>query len=90
MNPASILKTITFGISYLVLGEDYKFETALYKDSSNNVYVKLGGDTLLSQGDLVNLFKEFKEKFDTTKINNIYIDDSLLDKNPYPISCIQD
>ena len=90
LNPASMLKTLTFGISYLVLGENYKFETALYKDSSNNIYVKLGGDTLLSQGDLNNLFKEFKEKFNTAKINNIYIDDTLLDKNPYPIGWMEE
>ena len=90
LNPASMLKTLTFGISYLILGENYKFETALYRDSANNIYVKLGGDTMLSQGDLNNLFKEFKEKFNTAKINNVYIDDTLLDKNPYPISWMEE
>ena len=90
LNPASMLKTLTFGISYLVLGADYKFETALYKDSSNNIYVKLGADTLLSQGDLNNLFKEFKERFDVSKINNIYIDDTIIDKTPYPISWMEE
>ena len=90
LNPASTLKTLTFGISYFILGENYKFETALYKDTSNNIYVKLGADTLLTQGDLNNLFKEFKQKFDTRKINNIYIDDTILDKNPYPMSWMEE
>lgn len=90
LNPASILKCITFGIDYLVLGEDYKFETAIYKDSFGNIYVKLGADVLLSQGDLNNLFKEFKEKFDVSKINNIYIDDTIIDKTPYPISWMEE
>jgi len=90
LNPASTLKPITFGISYLVLGEGYKFETALYKDSNNNIYVKLGADTLLSQSDLNELFKQFKEKFDVSKINNIYIDDTILDKDPYPISWMEE
>ena len=89
LNPASTLKTITFGISYLVLGEGYKFETALYKDSANNIYVKLGGDTMLSQGDLNALFREFKEKYNVS-INNIYIDDTLLDKTQYPLSWMEE
>ena len=90
LNPASTLKTLTFGISYLVLGENYQFETALYKDSSNNIYVKLGADTLLSHNDLNNLFSQLKEKFDVSKINNIYIDDTILDKTPYPISWMEE
>ena len=90
LNPASTLKTITFGISYFILGENYKFETALYKDNSNNIYVKLGADTLLSQADLNNLFKQFKTKFNTEKINNIYIDDTIFDKNQYPISWMEE
>lgn len=84
LNPASTLKLLSFGAAYKVLGEDYKFETALFKDDKNNIYLKLGGDTLLSQADLNDLFFQLKSNFDITKINNIYIDDSIIDKTPYP------
>ncbi len=84
LNPASILKLLSFGAAYKVLGEDYEFETSLYKDDKNNIYLKLGGDTLLSQGDLNELFSKLKSNFDVTKINSIYIDDTIIDKAPYP------
>lgn len=84
LNPASIVKTLTFGASYVTLGADYEFKTVLYKDSSNDIYIKLGGDPLLSSDDLCKLFKTLKSKFDTSKIRYIYIDDSIIDKSPYP------
>ena len=86
LNPASTMKVLVFGSSYLTLGKDYKFETSVYKDSKNNLFVKLGADPLLTQENLNNLFKELKTKFDTSKIQNIYIDDYIIDKNPYPNS----
>ena len=61
MNPASTLKTLTFGASNIVLGSDYEFETALYK-YGNDLYLKLGGDALLSKNDLVNIFSQFKKE----------------------------
>ncbi len=85
LNPASVQKMLTFGVSYLTLGDDYKFETALYKDNKNNLYIKLVGDTLLTQNDLVKLFSNIK-----TPINNIYIDDSIFDKDPYPNSWMEE
>ena len=36
LNPASTMKVLTFGASYLELGKDYRFETAVYKDSKNH------------------------------------------------------
>lgn len=84
LNPASTLKLLTFGSAYKVLGENFDFETALYKDANNNIYLRLAGDTLLGQDDLNELFSKLKINFDTTKINNIYIDDSIIDKIPYP------
>ena len=86
LNPASILKTLTFGASYLVLGDDYKFETILYRDNLNNYYVKLGGDVLLTKNDLADLFSSIKK----CKINNIYIDDSIIEKTNYPNSWMQE
>ncbi len=84
LNPASTMKVLTFGASYLELGKDYKFETAIYKDSKNHIYLKLGADPLLSQNDLDKLIKEAKSKIDTSKIQGIYIDDTIIDKTPYP------
>lgn len=82
LNPASILKVLTFGASYIVLGDNYNFETTLYKDNQNNYYVKLGADTLLTTKDLAGLFSKIKN----SKINRIYIDDSIIDKSDYPQS----
>lgn len=89
-NPASTLKLLTFATSYKVLGEDYEFKTSIYK-YNNDLYLKLSGDTLLESKDLVKLFKELKTKYDTSKINNIYIDDSIMNKYlPYPAGWMQD
>ncbi len=90
LNPASTLKVLTFGASYLELGPDYEFETALYKDGANNLYVKLSGDVLLSQNDLNKLFATLKTKIDVSKIKNIYIDDTIIDKMPYPLGWMED
>jgi len=85
LNPASILKTFTFGASYRVLGANYKFETSIYK-YNNDLYLKLSGDTLFSKSDLNKLIKSAKSQFDFSKIDNIYIDDTIFDKTPYPSS----
>ena len=80
LNPASTLKPLTFGLSYLILGANHAFETSLYEDKDNNFYIKLGGDVLLTQDELNKLASNLKNK----KINNIYIDDTIFDKTPYP------
>ncbi len=79
LNPASSLKALTFAASYLTLGCDYNFETALYKDKDGNLYIKLAADPDLTSNDLNNLFKSYKGN-----INTIYIDDSIIDKVEYP------
>jgi PBP4 family serine-type D-alanyl-D-alanine carboxypeptidase len=70
----------------LVLGSDYNFETALFEDCENNIYLKLGGDVLLTQKDLNNLISNLKNK----KINNIYIDDSIFENEKYPSSWLDE
>lgn len=80
LNPASSVKALTFGAIALVLGDDYKFETALFKDKNDNYYLKLAADPLLTHTNLESIFKSLKNK----KINNIYIDDTIIDKVPYP------
>lgn len=86
LNPASGLKLLTLGVSYMVLGSDYNFETGLYQDDDNNFYIKLGGDILLKKEELIKLLSNLKGK----NINNIYIDDTIFDKVPYPSSWLDE
>ncbi|MBQ4646337.1 MAG: D-alanyl-D-alanine carboxypeptidase [Candidatus Gastranaerophilales bacterium] len=86
LNPASILKVLTFGASYDVLGEDYIFETGLYQDEEKNIYIKLGGDVLLNQDNLNLLVGNLKD----IDFKEIYIDDSIFDKEKYPNSWIDE
>ena len=85
LNPASVLKVLTFGASYNTLGKGYKFETSLYKHN-NDIYLKLGGDVLLSQKDLNELISSLKN----IQFNNIYIDDSIFDKEEYPATWLEE
>ena len=90
LNPASILKVLTFGSSYKTLGKDYEFETALFKDNNNNLYLKLSADTLLTQSDLNKLFTLALSKIKAQNIKNIFIDDTIIDKAPYPSGWMED
>lgn len=90
LNPASVLKLLTFGASYKVLGSEYEFETVVYKDANNNLYIKLGADPLLSYLHLEKLFFDVKQNLNVLKINGIYIDDTIFDKTPYPSSWMQE
>jgi len=85
-NPASILKVVSFAAAYDILGSEYEFKTSLYKDDLNNFYVKLGGDVLLNQDDLVSLISNLKNQ----KINKIYIDDSIFDNEKYPKTWLEE
>ncbi|MBQ7286239.1 MAG: D-alanyl-D-alanine carboxypeptidase [Candidatus Gastranaerophilales bacterium] len=85
-NPASLLKTITFKKAYDVLGGNYQFKTELYLDENKNAYIKLGGDVLLTYDDLKKLTSNLKDK----EINNIFIDDYIFDKDPYPSSWLDE
>ncbi len=86
-NPASTLKVLTFGASYLVLGDDYEFKTALYKDNQNNIYLKLGADALLKQSDL----DELISKISNTNFKNLYIDPYIIDSDElYPASWLEE
>lgn len=86
LNPASVLKLLTFGAAYDVLGSDYVFETALYQDNDKNIYLKLGGDVLLTQKDLNSLISNLKN----INYKEIYIDDSIFDKEKYPSSWLDE
>ena len=86
LNPASVLKLLTFGVVHEVLGSDYIFETSLYQDNEKNIYVKLGGDILLTQKDLNELISNLKD----VDYKEIFIDDSIFDKEKYPSSWMQE
>lgn len=78
VNPASTQKLVTSAAALNTLGKDYKFETALYKSTNNELFLKLGADPYLSTGDLKTLFNEAKTKNVLTP-KMVYIDDYVLD-----------
>ena len=80
------MKVISFAAAYDVLGSDYEFKTSLYKDCLNNFYVKLGGDVLLNEDNLIELISNLKNQ----KINEIYVDDSIFDKEKYPSTWLEE
>ncbi len=83
LNPASTLKLIAFAPILNTLGENYKFETAIYK-SGKNLYIKLGADPLLTTYNLRELATLAKNKVNFDSIEKIYIDDTIIDKVNYP------
>lgn len=82
LHPASTLKIFTAYSSLNSLGSDYAFKTQFLKDSNNNLYIKLGADPLLTSSQLKVAFHKLKES-GNTKFNNIYFDDSVLDKKEF-------
>lgn len=78
LNPASTLKMFTTPAALNSLGNDYCFKTQLYVDKNNNLYVKLGADPLLTSLELKHLVRNLKIQ-NRKKLNNIYIDDSIID-----------
>ncbi len=83
LNPASSLKLFTMAASMNTLGENFTFDMAFYKDKNNNLYLKLSGDPLFTTADMNMLAKNLKAAY-KGKINKIFIDDSVMDKVPYP------
>ena len=81
MHPASTLKLITSSAAVDTLGNDYKFKTQLYKSINNDLYLKLSGDPLLKTQDLEKLIQVAKTKKIVPK--NIYVDESVFDKNEW-------
>lgn len=81
-NPASTLKIVTFAAALDNLGSDYEFKTSLYKSTNNDLYLKLGADPYLTTKDLKDLFVVAKNK-KILEPKNIYIDDSVFDRNEW-------
>lgn len=82
LHPASTLKIFTTYVAMDTLGYDSFFRTQFYKDSENNLYIKLGADPLLSSSQLKNAISKLKEKGNSS-FNNLYFDDSIIDKNEF-------
>ncbi len=82
LHPASSLKVFTAYPSLEVLGYDYYFKTQFYKDSSNNLYIKLGADPLLTSAQLKQAVLKIKEQ-GCKSFKNLYIDDSIIDKKEF-------
>ena len=80
--PASTLKLVTLKAALDTLGYNYEFTTKLFKNTNNDLFLKLGADPFLSSSDLNYLIKTAMEK----KINspkNIYIDDYVFDNTEW-------
>jgi len=81
-NPASTLKIVTYTAALDNLGQNYKFKTSLYKSTNNDLYLKLGADPYLTSKDLKGMFSTAKSK-NIVEPKNVYIDDSIFDKNEW-------
>lgn len=78
MNPASVQKIFTMKSAYNTLKPEYTFDTSVYTDKQNNLYLKLGADPSLTTGDLKKLFANTKENHKKA-VKDIVIDPSIID-----------
>ena len=78
VNPASTQKLISSAVALDALGTDYTFKTELYKNTDNELYLKLSGDPFLSSKDLETLTDAAKNK-NILEPKAFYIDDYVLD-----------
>jgi len=76
VSPASTQKIITATPAFMVLGEDYKFSTKLYKNNSNDYVVVLGADPYLTSRDLEKLVKFIPKEPHSINIDSTIIDDN--------------
>lgn len=82
MNPASVQKIFTMKAAYNALKPEYTFDTYVYTDKHNNLYLKLGADPSLTTGDLKKLFANAKENHKKT-VKDIVIDPSIIDNTQW-------
>lgn len=79
---ASVSKLFITGAAIEILGLDFRFETKVYIDNKNNLYIKGGGDPLFVSESMWYLVNEIKN-FGINNINNIYLDDTLFKEIDY-------
>lgn len=73
--PASTLKILTSLAALTVLGKDYIFETHLYIDRENNLYIKGYGDPFLTSEAILDIAHVLRDK-NISEISSIYLDTS--------------
>ena len=78
ISPASTQKIVTLAAAIDTLGPTYNFETSLYKNTNNELFLKLGADPYLREKDLTSLMNQAKAK-KILEPKNIYIDDYIVD-----------
>ncbi len=84
LHTASMMKAITTPLALDVLGEDRVLSTRVYSSIAGpDIYLRLGGDPLLSSQDLIDLFRKCKERGLASVKGDIIIDDTILDKTPW-------
>ncbi len=81
--PASTLKLITLSASIDQLGKDYEFSTGLYKNTNNELYLKLGADPFLTSAGLNSLFEKAVKEKKIISPKIIYIDDYVFDSTEW-------
>ena len=81
--PASTLKLVTLKASIDTLGKDYEFSTKLYKNTNNELYIKLGADPFLTSSGLNSLMEKAAKDKKIISPKNIYIDDYIFDKTEW-------
>ncbi len=81
--PASTLKIITLTASVDTLGTDYEFATKLYKNTNNELFLKLGADPFLTSAGLNSLINTAVNEKNIISPKNIYIDDYIFDSTEW-------
>jgi serine-type D-Ala-D-Ala carboxypeptidase/endopeptidase (penicillin-binding protein 4) len=75
--PASVTKLFTAYAAIKILGPDYRFSTRLYRGSSD-LYLKGGGDPVLSANDLQSLARQLRASQGGARFDHFYFDDTLM------------
>ena len=79
--PASVTKLVTAYAAIRILGPDYRFTTRLYRRGSD-IYLKGGGDPVLSANDLQSLALQLRAVQGNGRVAHFYFDDTLMPTLP--------
>lgn len=87
--PASTAKIITATTAFMVLGDNYRYNTSVYYDGeitdgviNGNIYLRGEGDPSFTASDMVNMISKLKKKGVTTITGNFYYDNLSLTSIP--------
>ncbi|MDG5816197.1 D-alanyl-D-alanine carboxypeptidase [Chitinispirillales bacterium ANBcel5] len=73
--PASIIKILTSGAAFDLLGEDFRFKTDFYRDDRNNLAIKGWGDPFLISEEIEIIAHELKNR-GINSIHSVHLDNS--------------